>query len=59
MKHRKTHTIAAASAKVGFSRATGQRILRQRESLPPPPRGRRRPDPLAGIFEEEVVPILE
>ena len=59
MKHRTTHTIAAASAKAGFSRATGQRILRQRESLPPPSRGRRRPDPLAGIFEEEVVPILE
>ena len=34
-------------------------FLRQRESLPPPPRGRRRPDPLAGLFEEEVVPILE
>ena len=23
------------------------------------PRGRRRPDPLAGIFEEEIVPLLE
>ncbi|MFX7784646.1 IS21 family transposase, partial [Acinetobacter baumannii] len=45
----------------GFSTATGYRLLQsgelpsQRQSA----RSRRRPDPLAGIFEEIVVPMLE
>ena len=61
MKLKKTHTIEVASAKAGFSRATGYRLaadpsLLSREAAP---RGRRRPDPLADIFEAEVVPILE
>ena len=58
---KKTHTIDVAAAKAGFSRATGYRLARD-PSLPSkesPPRGRRRPDPLADIFETEVVPILE
>ncbi len=60
MTHKKTDTIAVAAAKAGFSRATGYRLaadpLPAREKKP---RGRRRPDPLADIFEEDVVPILE
>ena len=50
-----------AAAKAGFSTATAYRI----EADPRLPstkkkaRGRRRPDPLAGIFEEEIVPQLE
>ena len=61
MKLRKTHTIEVASAKAGFSRATGYRV-----AVDPPlpdqeakPRGRRRPDPLADVFDTVVVPILE
>ena len=61
MTLKKTHTIEVAAAKAGFSRATGYRLARD-PSLPSQettPRGRRRPDPLADIFEAEVVPILE
>ena len=62
MTLKKTHTIEVAAAKAGFSRATGYRHARD-PSLPSrkltTPRGRRRPDPLADIFEAEVVPILE
>ena len=61
MKLRKTHTIEVASAKAGFSRATGYRVaadppLPSKETKP---RGRRRPDPLADVFDTVVVPILE
>ena len=61
MTYRTKDRPALASAKAGFSTSTGYRI----ESDPRPPsqkrkpRGRRRPDPLAGIFEEEIVPLLE
>ena len=61
MKLRKTHTIEVAAAKAGFSRATGYRLTAD-PSVPSKeaaPRGRRRPDPLADIFDTEVVPILE
>ena len=61
MKNRKTDRRALAAAKAGFSRATADRI--EADPRPPSqkrkPRGQRRPDPLAGIFEEEVVPLLE
>ena len=62
MKLRKTHTTEVASAKAGFSRATGYRLdadlpLPDREEAKP--RGRRRPDPLADVFDTVVVPILE
>ena len=61
MTHRKKDHPALAGAKAGFSTATAYRI----ESDPKRPsekrkrRGRRRSDPLAGIFEEEIVPLLE
>ncbi len=61
MKLGRTHTTEVASAKAGFSRATGYRL----DADPFPdqeearPRGRRRPDPLADVFDTVVVPILE
>ena len=60
MKRRKTLPVDTAAAKAGFSARTSYRL--QRGSRPPfaskLSRGSRRPDPLAGIFLEEVVPIL-
>jgi hypothetical protein len=61
MKSRQTHGPAVAAAKAGFSTATAYRIEgdprlpSQKES----PRGRRRPDPLAGVWDGEIVPMLE
>src|SRR3546814_1987907 len=61
MKLRQTNSIVAAAAKAGFSTATGYRIAR--EPVLPSQRGttreRRRPDPLAEIFEHEIVPLLK
>ena len=61
MKHRQNDGVAVAAAKAGLSTATGYRLEKARSAPPPPrpPRGRRRPDPLADIFEAEVVPILK
>ncbi len=61
MKLRKTDTTEVAAARAGFSRATGYRLaagppLPSQETRP---RGRRRPDPLADVFDTVVVPILE
>ncbi len=61
MIKKNTNTIELAAAKAGFSRATGYRLAADpsppcRESKP---RGRRRSDRLADIFDTEVVPILE
>ncbi len=61
MKHGESRLTEAAAAKAGFSARSGCRI-NQDPTLPSrkkAPRGRRRPDPLAGMFEEEVVPMLE
>ena len=61
MSIRKTHDTAVAAAKAGISRATGFRV----DADPRLPsqrrcrRERRRPDPLAAIWEAEVVPILK
>ena len=61
MKYRSSDTTPVAAAKAGFSTATGYRLGEdpQPPSLKRAPRDRRRPDPLAGIFDAEVVPMLE
>ena len=61
MTHRKKDRPALAAARAGFSTATAYRIEAdpRRPSEKRKRRGRRRPDPLAGIFEEEIVPLLE
>ena len=61
MIHRKKDRPALAAARSGFSTATAYRIEADpgRPSEKRKPRGRRRPDPLAGIFEGEIVPLLE
>lgn len=61
MKHRQTHSTAVAAAKASISVATAYRI-EQDPRLPTQkqaPRGRRRSDPLAGIFDDEIVPLLK
>lgn len=61
MKFRQIHPTAAAAAKASLSVATAYRI----EADPRLPsqkkaaRGRRRPDPLAAIFDAEVIPLLK
>jgi transposase InsO family protein len=61
MKYRATDTVPVAAAKAGFSTATAYRL--QQDARPPSqkraPRDRRRPDPLAGLFDAEIVPMLE
>jgi len=61
MTFRKSHSTAVASAKASISTATGYRIEKDPRlpSQKKAPRGRRRPDPLAGLFEDEIVPMLE
>lgn len=61
MSYRSTHAVPVAAAKAGFSTATGYRIeadprlpSQRRE-----PRSRRRPDPLAEVWDSEVLPILK
>lgn len=61
MRSRHTATPVTAAAKSGFSTATAYRI----EADPRLPsqkkeaRGRRRPDPLAAVWDSEIVPMLE
>ncbi|MFH0303614.1 IS21 family transposase, partial [Bradyrhizobium sp. 31Argb] len=60
MKYRQTDSQPVAAAKASFSTSTAYRI----EKNPRLPsqrisRGRRRPDPLADVFEAEIVPILK
>ncbi len=61
MKYRQIDTPVIAAAKAGFSTATAYRI--EQDPRPPSqkavPRGRRRPDPLAGLWDSEVVPMLK
>ena len=61
MKSRQTNSPTVAAAKAGFSRATGYRIAADPRlpSQKKKPRGRRRPDPIAHLWEAEVVPLLE
>lgn len=60
MHHRRTHTRQVAAARAGVSASTGARL--DAASWPPSqhraPRGRRRPDPLAAVWDAEVVPML-
>lgn len=60
MKFRQNNSVSVAAAKAGFSAPTGYRIAGgpRLPSHRQAPRGRRRPDPLAAIFEAEIVPML-
>jgi hypothetical protein len=60
MKPRLTETPTIVAAKAGFSPATAYRLEADKRlpDVPKVPRGRRRPDPLAGIWEAEIVPII-
>lgn len=60
MKFRHSDGVATAAATAGFSTATGYRIAHdpQLPSQRTGVRERRRPDPLADIFDAEVVPLL-
>ena len=62
MSHRTTDSATVAAAKAGISRASAFRIDADPvlpSSKRTAPRASRRPDPLAGIFDEEVVPMLQ
>src|SRR5262249_4338017 len=61
MKSRQNSAPAAAAAKAGFSRATAYRIEADPRlpSQKTPTRGRRRPDPLAAVWDSDIVPMLE
>ena len=61
MKSRQSNVPAIAAAKAGFSTATAYRIETDPRlpSQKKTPRGRRRPDPLAGVWDSEIVPMLE
>src|SRR5712691_5078354 len=61
MSFRQTETASVAAAKAGFSTATAYRI-KEDPRLPSQkkmPRDRRRPDPLAAVWDSEVVPLLK
>jgi len=61
MKSHQTNVRALAAAKAGFSTATAYRIEADPRlpSQKKRPRGRRRPDPLAGVWDSEIVTMLE
>ena len=61
MKSRQSHASAIAAAKAGFSTASAYRIEvdPRLPSQKKTPRGRRRPDPRAAVWDSEVVPMLE
>jgi hypothetical protein len=61
MTYRQSKDTTVAAAKSGFSRATGYRIDDDPRlpSQKKTPRGRRRPDPLAEVWDSEIVPILK
>ncbi|HYS88941.1 MAG TPA: hypothetical protein VEN78_28645, partial [Bradyrhizobium sp.] len=58
MKSRQSNVPAIAAAKAGFSTATAYRIEADPwlPSQKKKPRGRRRPDPLAEVWDSEIVP---
>ena len=62
MRLRTDHTQMTAAAKAGLSAATARRI--ERDPRPPSAKRQRRiwrtrPDPLAGLWDEEIVPLLK
>ena len=61
MRFRHIDAPAAAAAKAAFSTATGYRIEADPRlpSQRKKPHGRRRPDPLVGVWKSEIVPLLE
>jgi hypothetical protein len=61
MRSRNIDAPAAAAAKAGFSTASAYRIEADPRlpSQRKKPHGRLRPDPLAGVWESEIVPMLE
>jgi hypothetical protein len=61
MKYRKTSSVAAAAARASISLASAYRLEGDTRlpSQKSPVRGRRRPDPLACVFDSEVVPLLK
>src|SRR5689334_2470017 len=61
MTYRLYDAATIAAAKSGFSRATGYRVEDDPRlpSQKKAPRGRRRPDPLAAVWDDEIVPILK
>ena len=58
---RPTHSPALGAAKAGFSTAPAYRIEADPPACPKErkPRERRRPDPLAGVWEDEILPMLK
>ena len=61
MSFRQTETASVSAAKAGFSTASAYR-MEQDLRLPSQkrsPRGRRRRDPLAAVWDSEVVPLLK
>ena len=61
MHHRRTHTRQVAAARAGIGASTGARLDADPRlpSQSRAPRGRRRPDPLAAVWEAEIVPLLQ
>jgi hypothetical protein len=61
MKLRQNHSVTVAAAKASIGRTTAFRIEKDARlpSQKTKPRGRRRPDPLANIFDAEIVPLLQ
>ena len=61
MSFRSSNDTPVAAAKAGFSTASGYRIDDDPRlpSQKKTPRGRRRPDPLAEVWDAEIVPILK
>ena len=61
MSSRHSNDTTVSAAKAGFSTATGYRIEEDPRlpSQKKAPRGRRRPDPLAQVWDAEIVPLLK
>ncbi len=61
MKFRETETTVVAAARAGFSTATAYRIEYDHRlpSQKRAPRGSRRRDPLAAVWDSEIVPLLK